>query len=231
MRHLFDHGMNIEIACSAMAEKAASVASVSMLQEASKVIGEPSVLRRILFATSLLPSDTPKLWEIIAKFSTYQNGLKSPVPSQIKLLTENITFIDKDSLVSDDSLLKELVFMPFGKREHVGLSLISDKEHCESCGGKLLLRSDRPSNITLYTESYGTLPAIHYRKYCANSKQGCNVVQHFGYHTKGRPSKLYYDIDWEELQYIISSQETAFEISLLQKYDFELLIGQVSYKQ
>lgn len=146
------------------------------------------------------------------------------------MLAENITFIDEDSLSSDGTLLKELVFMPFFSREHLGLVLMSNKKHCESCSGKLILRPDRPSNTTLYTESLGTLPAVHYRKYCANSKRGCNIVQHYGYHTKG-PSKLNYDADWEKLQYFISSQETAFEVSMLQKFDFELLIGQLSYKQ
>jgi len=37
--------------------------------------------------------------------------------------------------------------------------------------------------------------------------------------------------DWVTLSYFPSSQETGFEISILKKYDIELLIGQMSYKQ
>ena len=33
------------------------------------------------------------------------------------------------------------------------------------------------------------------------------------------------------LPYFVSSQETGFEMSLLKKFDLELLIGQLSYKQ
>ena len=36
---------------------------------------------------------------------------------------------------------------------------------CVESGEKLLIRADRPSIITLYTDSYGMLPAIHYHKY------------------------------------------------------------------
>ena len=117
--------------------------------------------------------------------------------------------------------------MPFCRREHVGVVLISKKQYCAECGGKLLLRADRPSNVTLYTDSYGTLPAVHYHKYCRNNKKGCSLVQYYGYHTK---RQLHFDADWEENNYFISSQETAFELQLLSKFDVELLIGKVSYK-
>ncbi len=49
--------------------------------------------------------------------------------------------------------------------------------------------------------------------------------------TKGDEGKLYYDDDWSTLPYFVSTQKTAFSVTLLQNYDAELLIGQVSYKQ
>jgi 23S rRNA maturation mini-RNase III len=42
---------------------------------------------------------------------------------------------------------------------------------------------------------------------------------------------VFYDNDWKDHTYFISSQETGFELTLLQKLDVELLIGQLSYKQ
>ena len=41
----------------------------------------------------------------------------------------------------------------------------------------------------------------------------------------------YYNPDWDMLPYFVSSQETAFELAMLKKFDGELLIGQTSYKQ
>ena len=37
--------------------------ATTMLSEAAKYIQDTSVLRCLMFATSMLPEDTPKLWE------------------------------------------------------------------------------------------------------------------------------------------------------------------------
>ena len=37
--------------------------------------------------------------------------------------------------------------------------------------------------------------------------------------------------DWNELPYFVSTSRTAFELELLKRFDFELLIGELSYKQ
>ena len=47
----------------------------------------------------------------------------------------------------------------------------------------------------------------------------------------GEKQSLHYNDDWADHQYFLSSQETAFETTLLKKFDAELLIGQVSHKQ
>ena len=54
-------------------------------------------------------------------------------------------------------------------------------------------------------------------------------MQNYGYYTKDT-SELYL-IVIGMVTYFVSNQETAFELQLLTRFDFELLIGQVSYKQ
>ena len=93
-----------------------------------------------------------------------------------------------------------------------------------------MLRNDRPSHIILYTESLGTVPATQFYKYCQNYRKGCKFVQYYGHYSVGDAS-IYYNNDWMTLPYFLSSQETGFEMSILKKYDVELLIGQMSYKQ
>jgi len=39
---------------------------------------------------------------------------------------------------------------------------------------------------------------------------------------------MQYDSDWNELQYLVVTRETAFELQFLEKFDVELLIGQVN---
>ena len=190
---------------------------------------DTSVLRRILFATSILLADTPDLWEIVAKFAVSKSNANI-LPEQARVIADNITYTDELALMSDDELFMELTMMPFKSKEHIGVNLISKKQRCVECGGKLLIRRDRPSKMTIYTDTYGTLPCYQYRKYCSNNRQGCHIVQHYGYYTKDT-SELYFDSDWYDHKYFVSSQETAFELQLLTRFDFELLIGQISYKQ
>ena len=131
--------------------------------------------------------------------------------------------------MSDESLLQELVHMPFGEQECLGIVLVSQLSTCVKCGGNLLLRSNRPSNLFVHTESHGTLPAVQHSKYCSRKK--CSLVQHYGYHTYGPMGHLYYDKEWAALANFVSSQNTAFELRMLANFDHKLLIGQISYKQ
>lgn len=114
----------------------------------------------------------------------------------------------------------------------VGVPLISKRKQCQSCGGKLLVKGDRPSSLlSLYTDTVGTVPATHYRKVCSNSyRKGCRTVQHYGDHTLENGT-LRYDDDWETLPYFVSSRQTAFQLSMLRRLDAEILLGQLSYKQ
>ena len=72
---------------------------------------------------------------------------------------------------------------------------------------------------------------LHNHKYCQNSSKGCSYRQFYGYHSEGSQSVQFYDKDWANAMYFVSSSETAFEMSLLSKFDAELLLGQISYKQ
>ena len=52
----------------------------------------------------------------------------------------------------------------------LGVVLISSNKVCKLCKGDLLVRADRLSFPTVYTENYGT----HFRKYCQNHVIGCD---------------------------------------------------------
>ena len=113
----------------------------------------------------------------------------------------------------------------------IGIARISSHKWCQSCGGDLMVKADRPSYLILYTDSIGTVTAVHYRKICKNTRRGlCNTVQYFGYYSE-ETGAITYDANWRELPYFISSRETVFEMSLLTKLDADILIGVMSYKQ
>ena len=39
------------------------------------------------------------------------------------------------------------------------------------------------------------------------------------------------DSDWDELPYFVSTSKTGFSLTFLERFDSELLLGQVSYNQ
>lgn len=133
--------------------------------------------------------------------------------------------------LSDHELTRALIELecPVTKQT-LGIPLISDKNICLSCSGELLLRRDRPGRVTLYTESLGTVLASHYHKYCRNSRKGCKFTRYYGYY-KSESGEMYYNEDWNTLPYFLSTQEIGFDLEMLRKFDAELLIGQISYKQ
>ena len=57
-----------------------------------------------------------------------------------------------------------------------------------------------------------------------------HIVQHYGFCTDG-DAEITFDSNWEDLQYFVSTQETAFELKMMLGFDAELLGGQSSYKQ
>lgn len=193
---------------------------------------DKEVLRRILFAVQYLPTDCPGYWEAICKFACSSSPDSNNLDAQkIRVLVENIQELDERAFATDITLRQELQAMSHGAANPLGIVLVSHRKNCLECGGKLLLRGDRPSRVTVYTESQGTVLGSHYTKFCQNYRKGCSYNQHYGYFSTGTKSTSYYDPDWEKYPYFVSTSQTAFELALLKRFDFELLIGEISYKQ
>lgn len=202
-----------------------------LLEELGDYLESPSVLRKILFATVNLPSDLPEYWKIVRHFGTCEADDKSVTPTKVQALVENLQYLDKDVFLSDKNLMELLMKEQGRDGKPIGIALISSHTQCQSCGGDLTVKADRPSHPTLYSDSFGTVTAVHYRKICKNMRRGlCNTIQYYGYCSK-ETGALIYDVNWREMPYFISSRETAFEMSMLIELDADILIGLMSYKQ
>ena len=140
--------------------------------------------------------------------------------------------------MSDKDPTKDL-YSTIGLKDHpLGVVLISHNTSCKLCQGDLIVCSDRPCFLTLYTDDMGTIPGTHFGKYYKNSRRGCSHTQHYGFYTiNGEEDPVVnYDEDWFQLPYInkyyfMASSKTGFAMSLLRRYDTELLISQISYKE
>ena len=83
----------------------------------------------------------------------------------------------------------------------------------------------------VYTESFGTVVGTHYHKFCQNFRKGCIFRQYYGYSSQGSQSLVYYDDECIEHEYFVSTSGMAFEMTMLKRFDVELLLGQISYSQ
>ena len=73
------------------------MSSSSKLKQAT----DTSAIQRLLFATSILPADTPDLWEIVARFAVAKSDA-SILPEQARTIIDNITYTDEHVLMPDD---------------------------------------------------------------------------------------------------------------------------------
>jgi len=193
-----------------------------------------SILRRVIFAAVHLPKELPEYWETFSAF-LFQGKDKEIELDQLRIAVENLKLLNENAFSTDKELMREihdLRAMPEASAP-LGVVLISSHTTCKLCGGKLLIRHDRASSIIIYTESFGTVVGTHYHKFCQHFRKGCTMKQHYGYSSRNIEDQTVtsYDMDWEDHKYIVSTNDTAFEIQLLKRFDVELLLGQISYSQ
>ena len=200
-----------------------------MLQEAGLLTKDISVLRRLSYAASSLTKDVPGYSELISRFGF--KGNVCPVSEEkLTVLIENVEYLDKGAFMKDRELFAEFIHMEGFQGKPIGIVLISPNKICKLCNGKLLVRADRPSFPTVYTEEFGTINGTHFRKHCQNHGIGCSFTQHYGFSTSAE-SQIEYDFNSLELPFFLSSNMTAFCTSMLQHLTAEMLICQVSYQQ
>lgn len=144
----------------------------------------------------------------------------------MKIAVENLKIINEKAFATDEQLSRDIhaLHNTPSNPHPLGIIHVSSRSYI-LCGGKLLIRNDRGSHVMVYTEQFGTVVGTHYHKFCQKFRNGCSYRQYYG------QSLVYYDVDWMDHQYFVSTSETAIEMSMLKKFDAELLLGQISYSQ
>lgn len=203
-----------------------------MSQPINPALQDLSVIYRLCFAARTLPAGSPNYWRIVANFSIKQKQQYSLTENEARIFVQNLQVCNSDVFVAESKLARELAITPkndSSQPEKIGVILLSPIENCILCKSKLFIRNDRSVQATLYDPTFGSMPAIHYTRYCR--KKGCSLQQHYGYYTKGDSSEITYNDDALSLSYFMCSRESAFSMEILKKFDSECLIGQISYKQ
>ena len=178
-----------------------------MLKYCGDFTEKVQVVRRLVFASAVLPCDCPQYWEIhvVSSFAVKDSTQSASVtPGQAKVCIENLTYLEPDSFSSDHQLAVELHSFIGRKGQQLGIVLVSSKQKCLLCGSGMLIKADRPSKVTIYGDEFGTVDGTYYRKVCKRFRAGCPFVQHYGHYSKGGEA-LYYDEDFQSLKYFMST--------------------------
>ena len=193
-----------------------------------------SLVRRLCFVANRLPEELPRYWDEVASFANRGSSSQSLVEKQItakdaQLCVENLIELDSGVFDNDITLFRELCEWSTLANKPLGCVLISKNTTCKVCGDQLLLKArDSIRKIVVSDDVHGTYIGCHYIKFCRNST--CKFRQYYGKHTTD-VVELYYDQDWMDNDFFLSTQQTAFSMRLLRNFNSELLIGQISYNQ
>ena len=200
-----------------------------MLSKLLRGIYDLSVVNRGLFFLRHIPSVLPEFSKKLFLFAT--KGNEDSVAADVNeecfvALSANLSSLF--NLDEEEKLWKELhsSSLKDGKNG-LGVVLVSKKDSCQSCNKKLSVKASRICNVVVYHESRGTFLGCRIGKVCSN--RACNVTQHYGFYTVGEDK--YYDEDWSEHEYLLSSGKTAFDMKLLSKFEVEILLGKLSFKE
>ena len=80
---------------------------MTMWQEIEGVVPDVSILRRLLFAVTQLSKDTPNYYSIICEFA-FQEIFKNVDQEKVRVLVENIHFMNAKAFATDQALSDEL---------------------------------------------------------------------------------------------------------------------------
>ena len=200
-----------------------------MIQECSSLTSDVSVIRRLIFAARNINEDSPECWELVSQFEFNSTSMK-PCVRKVQTFVENLGYLEEESFFNDAELQRELHQLEGYQAHLLEIILISSKKHCHKCGGKLLVRADRPSFPVVYNEDIGTVSGTHFQK-CEHQSKGCHFVQHYGFNCTDEVDGIVYDDEYFKSSYFMSTSMTVFQITMLHRFTAEMLIGQLSYKQ
>lgn len=201
-----------------------------MLSSLLQGISEYSAITRGLYYFSHIPRAFPDFGKRLFEFAT--NGNKDAVARETVnaesffALSSNLVSLynltGKEDMWKDvhDASLEEGKF-------GLGVVLMSMKTNCRICNKELRAKTSRVVNVIVYHELRGSFMGCCIPKVCSN--RSCKLIQHYGYYSIGE--SRFYDEDWHENDYLLSSGKTAFDMQLLRKFEVEILIGKLSFKE
>lgn len=98
-----------------------------MMKSCQDFTDQVAVVRRLIYASVILPPETPKLWNLVTSFATraMQTNL---TPNKAKTYIENLRYIEPDAFCLDQHLSKELRSFVGDNKTALGIILLSPNQ-------------------------------------------------------------------------------------------------------
>ena len=201
-----------------------------MLSSLLRGITDFSVISRGLYYFTHIPRAFPEFGCRLFSFATKGNkdAVTRDIVNEESFLALTSNLVSLYNLTGHEDLWKELHDASIKEGMYgLGVVLMSGKSTCRLCSKQLTAKTSRVVNVMVYHETRGSFMASRIPKVCSN--RSCKLIQHYGYYTIGESK--FYDEDWQENDYLLSSGKTAFDINLLRKFEVEILLGKLSFKE
>ena len=96
-------------------------------------------------------------------------------------------------------------------------------DNCRKCGTTLALEN-KVHPVVVYSNQIGTYLGCRVTKWCKK----CKIYEHYGFWTEGK--KKHYNPECLSLDFILSSEDTAFDNTLIKECSNLLVIGAVPFR-
>ena len=123
-----------------------------MLKSCEDFTSRVSVVKRLVFASAVLPLDCPYYWDIVYSFACTSDcdsaeQLSSLTPEKAITFIENLKYLEPETFDSESDLKQELHAFIGHKKQPLGIILLSPNNTCRICKSELIVKVDRPSRV------------------------------------------------------------------------------------
>ena len=136
--------------------------------------------------------------------------------------TQSLTYLHSGILTSESERFREFHDFTVMCRQPMATLLLTTKDVCKNCNKQLSL-DPKPHPVIIYSLHRGTYLGSRLTKICRK----CKLHQYYGYCTKD--GEKFCDQDILSIDFLLSTEDTAFDVQLLKECSNMLVIGAMPF--
>ena len=153
------------------------------------------------------------------------SATESASEDEVKMFSaesESVIFVNPSLRITEKDQFKEFHDFAIECQQPMGTIFCSSYDNCRKCGNTLAIEN-KLHPVVVYSNERGTYLGCRVTKWCRK----CKIYEHYGFWTEGK--KKHYSSECLSLDFILSSEDTAFENTLIKDCANLLIIGAVPF--